>query len=320
MTWSDKLRGLGRGIKLIAGLIRSRTVPVEASPPAAEIAVVDGFGDNPGQLRMLTYAPAVTPGRPLIVLLHGCGQDAALFARDSGWMDAAGRLGFTLIMPEQSSKNNAHRCFQWFNPGDTARGMGEAGSIASMVKAAISRFDGDPTRVFIVGLSAGAAMAVAMLAAYPDMFAAGASVAGLPVGSAQTGLQAIKAMASPDMRKGAGAWVNAVRSAAPARFAGAWPRLSVWHGMADATVAVANSELLLDQWLGIRNMSRDAITERSESGAVHRVARGNVAELWLLPDFPHAYPVAGPPGKPVRFVAPAPADATQSIAAFFGIA
>lgn len=325
MAWSDNFRALGRGIKLAAAVVRTRLERPkhhDPDPPAAgpaEVQSVEAFGDNPGELRMLTFAPTAVAGRPLVVLLHGCGQNAIRFAEDSGWMAAAERMRFALVMPEQSGSNNAQRCFQWFNPGDTARGMGEAGSIAAMTRTAITRFGSDPRQVFIVGLSAGAAMAACMLAAYPDMFAAGASVAGLPAGSAQTGLQAIRAMASPDLRRSSEIWAAAVRSAAPSRFAGAWPRLSIWHGLTDNTVAAANSDLLALQWSGVRGSASPGWSERTINGAVHRVSGDNTVELWLLPDFPHAYPVTGRSGPPVRFVAPAAVDATRSIIAFFGI-
>ena len=118
------------------------------------------------------------------------------FAEASGWIELADRLRVPLILPEQAEANNAGRCFQWFQPSDTARDAGEAGSIADMTRAAVGRFNSDPRRVFVVGLSAGGAMAAALLAAYPDVFAAGASVAGLPVGAARSGMQAILRMAS----------------------------------------------------------------------------------------------------------------------------
>jgi poly(hydroxyalkanoate) depolymerase family esterase len=168
-----------------------------AGPPeTGQLLTVANFSDNPGRLRMRLHLPPVVPGRPLVVLLHGCGQDAAAFAAATGWIEMADRLGFPLILPEQVDANNRARCFQWFRPGDTTRDRGEAGSIAAITRAAIRRFDSDPGRVFILGLSAGGAMAVAMLAAYPDLFTAGAAVAGMPVGAARSAVQALTRMAS----------------------------------------------------------------------------------------------------------------------------
>ena len=76
-------------------------------------------------------------------------------------------LGIPLVLPEQSGDNNRGRCFNWFRPAHVSRDLGEALSIRQMVAAAIHRFGSDPARVFVAGLSAGGAMAAALMAAYP---------------------------------------------------------------------------------------------------------------------------------------------------------
>jgi poly(hydroxyalkanoate) depolymerase family esterase len=158
--------------------------PAALPPDIGGIGMVDisEFGSNPGQLRMRFYVPKVAPapGVPLIVVLHGCGQTAHEFAQDGEWLTLADRLRLPLplLLAEQTEQNNGQHCFNWFRPGDAARGRGEALSIQQMVAEAIRRFGSDPKRVFVVGLSAGGAMAAALLAAYPDVFAAGAVVAG----------------------------------------------------------------------------------------------------------------------------------------------
>ncbi|HEY0184227.1 MAG TPA: PHB depolymerase family esterase [Rhodopila sp.] len=328
MKWSGNLRSLRQGIKLATRIAKAKLEGPKAPPPPpppvepSRLVEYNGFGDNPGRLRMRAYLPPGVAGRPLVVLLHGCGQDAAGFAVDSGWTECADRLRFPLILPEQAEANNAARCFQWFHPSDTARGAGEAGSIADMTRAAISRFESDPGRVFIVGLSAGGAMAAALLAAYPDLFAAGASVAGLPVGAARSGLQAILRMASPGPEQSTEAWAAHVRAAAPAGFAGPWPRLSVWQGQADTTVAPENATLLATQWRTLHGLTAPAMTEQVRNGVQHRIwhtGRQRPVELWSLPHLPHAYPVGTRVVAPGRFVAQAPVDATEEIPRFFGL-
>ena len=126
----------------------------------------------------------------------------------------------------------------------TGRGHGEALSIRQMVAAAVERFASDPGRVFIAGLSAGGAMTAALLAAYPDVFAAGAVVAGLPVGAAGSTSEALRRMAEAGPARSPADWAEQVRRAAPIGYPGPWPRLSIWHGEADGVVDPANSRLL----------------------------------------------------------------------------
>src|SRR5262249_12733719 len=153
---------------------------------------------------------------PLIVLLHGCGQTAGAFLDRSGWIGVAERLRIPLVLPEQSGDNNQGRCFNWFRPTHTGRGQGEALSIRQMVSAATKRFGCDPRRVFVGGLSAGGAMAAALLAAYPDVFAAGAVIAGLPVGAASNVSEALRRMAEAGPIRSGAEWASQVRNAAPA--------------------------------------------------------------------------------------------------------
>ena len=326
MKWSDNLRTLGNGVKLATRIAKAKLDGPRVQPPLlarpSRLVEYDGFGGNPGRLRMRMHLPPSAANRPLVVLLHGCGQDAAGFAADSGWIDCADRLGFPLLLPEQAGSNNAGRCFQWFQPSDTTRDSGEAGSIAGMTRAAIGRFGSDRGRVFVVGLSAGGAMAVALLAAYPDLFAAGACVAGLPVGAATSGLQAIMRMASAGPDQSPEDWAAHVRAAAPAGFGGAWPRLSVWQGLMDKTVAPANAALLAMQWRELHGLAAPAKAEQIRDGVAHQMwpdGRHCQVELWSLPDMPHGYPVGSRPAMPGHFIEAAPVDATAGIARFFGL-
>ena len=144
-----------------------------------------------------------------------------------GWSHLADRLGFILVFPEQQPANNPKNCFSWFLPGDTARDSGEALSIRQMIAKAVEKFGVDRSRIFVTGLSAGGAMASVMLATYPEIFAGGAIIAGLPYGSASSVQEAFEAMfneRAPSSR----ALGDHVRTASKHR--GPWPKISVWHG------------------------------------------------------------------------------------------
>jgi poly(hydroxyalkanoate) depolymerase family esterase len=157
------------------------------APRSSSLREVPKFGRNPGNLRMFVHIPDGLPSMaPLVVALHGCDQTAEGYDRGTGWSALADRLGFAVVYAEQQPANNPKNCFSWFLPGDTTRDLGEARSIRQMVEHAIANFGVDRSRVFVTGLSAGGAMASAMLATYPEVFAGGAIIAGLPHGSARS--------------------------------------------------------------------------------------------------------------------------------------
>ena len=176
--------------RLLQGVSGLTNEPLPVAPSSATVAPQGGASPlesvpafaNPGGLELHSYVPHQLPaGAPLVVVLHGCGQQAEDFATQSGWRYLAARHHFALLMPGQTEANNAQTCFNWFRPGDIKRGHGEVQSIVEMVAAVLRQTRGDPKRVFVTGLSAGGAMTAALLAAYPDVFAGGAVVAGLPM-------------------------------------------------------------------------------------------------------------------------------------------
>jgi poly(hydroxyalkanoate) depolymerase family esterase len=146
---------------------------------------VTNFGSNPGNLKMFKYIPAqLSTPAPLVVVMHGCTQNARDFADESGWIRLADKLGLAMVLPEQQSSNNSKNCFNWFQQGDNSRDQGEALSIKQMIDKMKADHNIDPKRVFVTGLSAGGAMTSVMLATYPEIFAGGGIVAGLPYGCA----------------------------------------------------------------------------------------------------------------------------------------
>ncbi|WP_340643727.1 PHB depolymerase family esterase [Phenylobacterium sp.] len=252
-----------------------------------------GFGGNPGALRALAYVPDdLRRNAPLVVVLHGCTQSAAEYDLGSGWSALAQAAGFGLLFPEQVRTNNFNLCFNWFEPGDTRRGKGEAASIRQMTEAMIVKHGMDRRRIFVTGLSAGGAMASVMLATYPDVFAAGAVIAGLPFGVASSVPEAFDAMrghGGPD----AAALATAIRKASPHK--GPWPSVSVWHGSADHTVSASNGEAVVTQWRGVHGLDPDPShteTVGSHTRRTWRDAEGrSLLEHNLLAGMGHGVPL-----------------------------
>ena len=334
MQWPRNLRltrGMRSVIRSASKVVQTRllTPTVFAGQVArGGVTEVTEFGSNPGKLRMLVIAPSVplAAGAPLVVLLHGCSQDPADFAAASGWAALAERLGFGLLLPEQVHDNNPGRCFNWFLPADSNRGRGEALSIRQMVAEAVLRLRTDPKQVFIVGMSAGGGMAAALLAAYPDVFRGGAIVAGLPAGSADGMAEAFARMRSAGPPVSPEVLAARVRGLAPARYAGPWPRVSVWAGERDTTVDPANSELLAAQWSALHGDAANPVVKPAANGnARHRIwgdANTPNVELWTIDTLGHGYPIdsgsrAG--GHAAPWVIDVGISATDQIARFWGL-
>src|SRR5699024_2163655 len=147
---------------------------------------------------MLTFVPDnLSANASLVVALHGCTQSAQDYAHGAGWLEPAERHGFALLLPQQNATNNPALCFNWFVPEHIRHGSGEAESIRQMIDYVSTHQPIDPDRIFITGLSAGGAMATAMLAAYPQVFAGGAIMSGLPYGCATNALEAMACMQEP---------------------------------------------------------------------------------------------------------------------------
>ncbi len=290
--------------------------------PAAlpgRVEVVTGFGANPGELAMKLYVPAATPapGGPLLVLLHGCGQDAVGLAEAAGWTALAERVGAPLLLPEQSAGNNHGRCFNWFEPGDIVRDRGEVASIRQMTGFVFDRFGCDRRRAFVAGLSAGGAMAAAVLAAYPEVFAAGAVVAGLPVGSANGVRAAMARLAEAGADLDGPGWAKRARAVAPPGYGGSWPRMSIWQGGSDRVVDPANAANLAAQWVALHGLDGTPTQELSPRPGLRRRVWRDAVELWTVEGMAHGFPVAHASAEP--FVLDVGIDAAAGIARFWGL-
>ena len=273
----------------LAGIHRSAGMSTLSA--ADRLADISDFGSNPGKLRARTYTPAALPPRaPLVVVLHGCTQTAADYDYGSGWSSLADRHGFALLFPEQQRSNNPNLCFNWFRPGDCRREGGEPLSIRQMIESFVLSHEIDRRRIFVTGLSAGGAMTSVMLATYPDVFAGGAIIAGLPYGCAKTIPEAFDRMKGNGLTNADGL----VRGASG--HSGPWPIVSVWHGSADQTVHPDNAEAILRQWRLVHGVEDNPTRTELIGTYPHRIwCDGNgrpVIEMYSITGMAHGTPLA----------------------------
>jgi poly(hydroxyalkanoate) depolymerase family esterase len=247
-------------------------------------------------LRYKLFIPSSYAGRPvpLIVMLHGCGQDADDFASGTGMNELAERMGCIVAYPEQSLSANRNRCWNWFDTEHHHRGRGEPALIAGITREILREFAIDRSRVCVAGLSAGGAMAVILGRTYHDLFTAVGCHSGLAHGSAKDQYGALLAM------RGAPAPGGATLADA----AGSVPVI-VFHGDMDGTVHVKNSASVVQQSIDTyactmrKSRSRSTLDYREETGhasgrrftrVTHCGRRGKViAEHWTVHGAGHAW-------------------------------
>jgi poly(hydroxyalkanoate) depolymerase family esterase len=279
---------------IMTRLIRNLARKGRAHPALpAKLTPVADFGANPGNLIMKCFVPhGLAPGAALVTVLHGCSQDADGYDAGSQWSVLAQRHGFALLYPEQRRTNNPMNCFKWYEPAATARAGGETASILAMVAHMLAAHGLDGRRVFITGLSAGGAMAAALLAAAPDVFAGGAIIAGLPHGAAGSVQEALSVMRAPPTLSAA-EWGGKVREAHA--HDGPRPSVSLWHGSADTTVAPANAEASLAQWTDVLDLDAAIFTTERFGPHARRVWRDEAGaarvQLWHIEGMGHGTPV-----------------------------
>jgi len=237
------------------------------------------------------YTPktAAPPGgRPLVLMLHGCTQNAQDFARGTQMNATAEAAGALVLYPTQSQSANPNSCWNWFRPEDQRAGTGEPALLLAMLRHAMEAQAVDASSVFVAGLSAGGAMAAVMAQQYPDVFAAVGVHSGLPPGAATNMMGALSAMKS-----GAKGW-----RAKPAKGDARAVPLIVLHGDADKTVHHRNAEQLL-QGAAAGIATTVQTPEQGVSSDGQRYTRTSVidpaapeevlAEHWLLHGAGHAW-------------------------------
>ena len=275
-------------------------VPERSPAPAAndETLARPGAGffdrshDGPAGTRAYKlYVPAAAPDHPmpLIVMLHGCKQNPDDFATGTRMNALAEQHGFLVAYPAQSANANGSNCWNWFRPADQARDGGEPEILAGIVRDVIAAEPVDAERVFVAGLSAGAAMAVILGHTHPEVFRAVGAHSGLPHGAAHNVGSAFAAM------HGSYSFTKAA-AVPPARVR--VPTI-VFQGDQDSTVVAANAAAIVEQALAAgganpqlhaSELARASADGREYTRTLHADSAGRThVELWLLHGAGHAW-------------------------------
>jgi len=254
--------------------------------PEARNVMARRFDSVMGSLQYKLFVPAGYAGKPLplVVMLHGGGQNADDFALGTGMNAVAEEYGCVVLYPEQSARANWSMCWNWFEEHHHHRDQGEPGLIAALTREVIDEHAIDASRVYVAGLSAGGAMAVILGRTYPELFAAIGCHSGLAHRSATDSYSAMQVMRS-------GVDADALVGAGPA----VGVPIIVFHGDADFTVHPSNGTSIVRQFLD-NAVAASVATEtgstrgRAYERQVHRGADGRVAvEHWTIKGGRHAW-------------------------------
>jgi len=262
----------------------------------------------------MLYVPGGTDGapRPLILMLHGCQQDADDIARLTRFNWLADTLGFSVLYPIQSRTANAAGCWNWFLPEHRRSDDGEAALLAALTADIAVRHGADPCRLYVAGFSAGGAMALVLAAIYPAFFAAVGVHSGLPYGLAQDQVSALTLM-----HQGPSA-LGGLRTRIP-RLGGV--PVIVFQGDADPRVNPVNAPLIIEQALAEADKPRVTRERGRSAGGLDytrtcylNAAESIRAELWMVERGGHGWFGGDPAGS---FAEPKGPDASGEMLRFF---
>jgi len=315
--------------------------PEDYGPLALQVSRAGGgrwerfvYSGPAGSRRYFVYTPAgysLDQRVPMVVMLHGCTQSPADAAAGTEWNPLADRQAFVVVYPEQAGVDNVLSCWNWFLPEHQVRGSGEAGILAGITQQVLTsdtRWNIDPDRIYVAGMSAGGAMTAILGATYPDLYAAIAVHSGMEYQAATDPVAARTAMADggPDpTRQGAAAFT------AMGGHARLVPTI-VFQGTADVVVDPVNGDLVVRQWMETNRLAtgnayrpefaRPTTVDNGQvpSGRAYTVARWSdgrdavVQEYWRVTGMNHAWSGGSVFGS---FTDPQGPDATEAMWTFF---
>ena len=307
---------LGSGLGL-HGLVQPATICTPDIVPEGGKFIEATYSNPAGTRAYKLYIPSGYHGQalPLVVMLHGCTQSPDDFAAGTRMNLIAEEQTCLVVYPAQPSEANAAKCWNWFRPSDQRRGQGEPSLIAGITRQVMRDYSVDPQRVYIGGLSAGAAAAAVMGATYPDLYAAIGVHSGLACGAANDLPTAFVAMRQGELPISSGARdISTVQGHGPAV-----PTI-VFHGDSDTTVHPRNGDHVIAHSKRTTNLQEKVHRGRVPGGhaytrIMHTDASGRtISEHWEIHGAGHAWSGGSPAGS---YTDPRGPDATREMLRFF---
>ncbi len=321
----------------IDGISRQIDAPcddIDTADPAAHVQepipgefLNRSFTNSAGTRTYKLYIPASyrvesSEPIPMVVMLHGCTQSPDDFAAGTRMNALADRHGFLVIYPAQAANANGSRCWNWFRPEDQSRESGEPSLIAGITREVASTYRVDDRRIFVAGMSAGAAMAVILGAMYPELFVAIGAHSGLPYGAAHDMPSAFAAMHSGAAHPG---HCNPSTARATHRTeASSWTPTIVFHGDHDRTVSPRNGEAIIERVTVLgpdqRPMRSNVRIGTAPGGRQYSCTdyvddtNHSVVEHWIVHGAGHAWSGGSPSGSFTDATGP---DASAEMIRFF---
>ncbi|MFC4591189.1 extracellular catalytic domain type 1 short-chain-length polyhydroxyalkanoate depolymerase [Sphaerisporangium corydalis] len=302
-----KLRAVVSGIAL--SLVAAGTLLATSPSSAASLTRVTNFGTNPTNLNMYQYVPDTVAARPaLLVLVHYCGGSASAIFSGNGhdYVTAADRYGYIIVLPEAT---RSEKCFDVSTAAGLRRdGGSDTTGIMSMVAYTRQRYNVDPGRIVVSGFSSGAMMTNVLAAQYPDVFAAGSAFSGVPAGcfSTTNGSLWNSQCSGGNLTKTAQQWGDQAR-AMYSGYTGGYPRMQLWHGTTDTTLAYPNFGEEIKQWTNLHGLSQTpTFTDRPQSSWTRTRYGGSGAQAPVegisISGVGHSLPMSGQIAYAISFL------------------
>lgn len=302
-------RRLGRVVDALASARKAMSASGQAARPMPAVPMATRYEARQHETAFGTrdyrlFVPFLRnePLQGMVMMLHGCTQNADDFAVGTRMNDLAQQHNLLMIYPEQTRMANQMGCWNWFQPDHQQRGTGEPALLDDLARTIAQEFAIDSGRIYVAGLSVGGAMAAILGQTYPETFAAVGVHSGLAPGAATDMAGAFAAMRA-----------SSPRSPKPSSVA---VRSIVFHGSADSTVSPANADAVIAAALGpVRGAELNLPIKDGASVTLYQDQSGTtVAEKWTLAELNHAWSGGAAEGS---YTDPKGADASAEMLRFF---